>query len=70
MLPTGPDKPLRRLIWLERDRFGGWGCSKCGWVFNPSGWPAGKSLDEQIEKSQKQLSGEFESHACDKHHQR
>jgi hypothetical protein len=69
MLQQGPEKSQRRLVWVERSTFGGWGCSVCGWVFNPSGWPAGKSLDETIDNSQKLLTEEFDSHICVHHSQ-
>jgi hypothetical protein len=67
MIPKGPERPSRHLVWVERDGFGGWGCSVCSWVFNPSGWPAGRSLDEKIENSQTRLSGDFDSHDCNNH---
>jgi hypothetical protein len=68
MSTTGPEKSSRHLLWVERDGFGGWGCSVCSWVFHPSGWPAGKSLGEKIENSQKMLSKDFESHGCNNYH--
>jgi hypothetical protein len=36
----------RKLVWIEQQRFRGWGCSECAWVFNPSGALTGKSYDE------------------------
>jgi hypothetical protein len=54
----------RELVWVARQSFEGWGCSACAWVFNPSGWPSGKSLEEMKENFQVQLSAEFAAHAC------
>jgi hypothetical protein len=58
---------LRKLIWIERDRFRGWGCSECAWVFNSSGAPTGKSLDEAKRNFVLQRDNEFASHVCAKH---
>jgi hypothetical protein len=54
----------RRLVWIETQRFRGWGCSECSWVFNPSGAPVGHSLDEMIQNYEKQREQEFASHDC------
>jgi hypothetical protein len=67
MIPEGPEKSSRRPVWVERDGSGGWGCTVCSWVFIPSRWPAGKSLNEKIENSRKMLSGDFQSHDCNNH---
>jgi len=40
----------RQLVWIEEQRFWGWGCSECAWVFSPSGIPAGKSIEEMKQK--------------------
>jgi hypothetical protein len=45
MIPEGPEKSSRHLVWMEGTGLGG--CSVCSWVFIPSDWPAGKSLDER-----------------------
>jgi hypothetical protein len=63
------EKSSRRLVWVERGGFAGWGCTVCAWVFDSSVWPAGKSLNETIENSQKRLAIDFESHDCSQHHQ-
>jgi rubredoxin len=44
--------------------FSGWGCSACAWVFNPSAWPPGKSLEEMKTNFEARRRKEFESHAC------
>jgi hypothetical protein len=54
----------RKLVWVERQAFQGWACSECAWVFNPSGTPTGKSLDEMKQNYEKQRDKEFTSHVC------
>ena len=58
---------LRKLVWIEHDRFRGWGCSECAWVFNPSGALTGKSLDEAKRNFELQRDKEFTSHVCADH---
>src|SRR5713101_1578769 len=58
---------LRELGWIEHDRFRGWGCSECAWVFNPSGAPTGKSLDESKRNFELQRDKEFKLHVCADH---
>jgi hypothetical protein len=55
---------LRKLVWIEEDRFRGWGCSECAWVFNPSGAPTGKSFNESVRNFELQRDKEFTSHVC------
>lgn len=55
----------RKLVWIEQQR--GWGCSECGWVFNPSSSLAGKSLDEMMGNFELQRDKEFASHVCANH---
>jgi hypothetical protein len=57
----------RKLKWVEGRTFWGWGCSECDWIFNPSGVPAGKSLDEMKRSSNVRLSEKFEAHVCAAH---
>jgi len=57
----------RELVWIEHDRFRGWGCSECAWVFNPSGAPTGKSLDESKRNFELQRDKEFKLHVCADH---
>jgi hypothetical protein len=58
---------IRELEWIEKPRFRGWGCSECGWVFNPSGAPTGKSLDESLRNFELQRDKEFTAHVCAEH---
>ncbi len=64
MLHKGQESSSRRLVWGQTSRR--WGCSECGWVFNPSG-PTGNSIDEMMRNFQVQLSVKFASHACANH---
>jgi hypothetical protein len=54
----------RKLIWIEENRFRGWGCSECPWRFNPSGSPTGNSFDEMIWNFELQRDKAFTSHVC------
>ena len=57
----------RKLVWVERQNFQGWGCTECAWVFNPSGPPVGKSLDEMKQNYEQRRDKEFASHVCAEH---
>jgi hypothetical protein len=64
MLNQARESWSRKLVRVEGRSFEGWGCSECAWLFNPSGPPVGKSLDEMKQNFQMQLSEEFASHDC------
>ena len=72
-LDPGPSSSLpsivatREMVWIDKERFRGWGCSECGWVFNPSGAPTGKSFDESLRNFELQRDKEFTAHACAEH---
>jgi hypothetical protein len=57
----------RKLVWIERRNFQGYGCSECPWVFNSSGTPAGKSLDEMKKDYEQQRDKHFAAHVCAEH---
>jgi len=57
----------RKLVWIEEQRFLGWGCSKCAWVFNPSGSPRGKSINEMKQHYERQRDKDFAAHVCAEH---
>jgi hypothetical protein len=57
----------RKLIWIEKSRFRGFGCSACSWVFTPSGTPKGDSFDEMMQNFELQRDNEFASHICAEH---
>jgi hypothetical protein len=54
----------RMLVWVEQQHFLGFGCSECGWRFEPSGAPTGTSFDEMIRNFELQRDKEFTSHVC------
>jgi rubredoxin len=54
----------RKLVWVESQKFQGWGCSECAWVFNPSGPVVGRSIDEMKTHYEQQRDKEFTSHVC------
>ena len=57
----------RKLVWIEQQRFRGWGCSECAWVYNPSGAPAEKSFEEMMRNFELQRDREFTLHVCANH---
>ncbi|HLN02300.1 MAG TPA: hypothetical protein VK335_23635 [Bryobacteraceae bacterium] len=57
----------RELVWIEQQRFVGWGCSECAWVFNPSGIPTGNSLDEMKRNYELRRDKDFAAHLCAEH---
>jgi hypothetical protein len=54
----------RKLVWIEEQRFQGWGCSECAWVSTPLGAPIGKSLDEMMQNYEQQRDKYFAAHVC------
>jgi len=60
----------RRLVWIEQDRFRGFGCSECGWRFKSSGKPTGTSFDEMMRNFELLRDKEFASHVCANHSER
>jgi hypothetical protein len=58
---------LRKLIWIEKPRFQGCGCSECAWSFKPSGPPSGKSLREMKDTFERLRDKEFATHVCAEH---
>jgi hypothetical protein len=57
----------RELVRIEQKDFRGFGCSKCGWRFKPSGAPTGASFDQMMRNFELQRDKEFASHACADH---
>ena len=55
---------LRKLTWIEEERFQGWRCSECAWLFNGSGPPSGHSLNEMMENYERLRDKEFAAHIC------
>jgi hypothetical protein len=57
----------RELIWIDQERFRGFGCSECGWRFNPSSVATSTSFDEMMRNVELQRDKEFTSHVCADH---
>jgi hypothetical protein len=57
----------RKLIWVDKKSFQGFGCSACTWVFKSSGAPTGHSFDEMMRNFELQRDNEFTSHICAEH---
>ena len=57
----------RRMVWIAKTRFRGFGCSECGWAFKPSDSPTGNSFDEVMLNLEVQRDREFSSHVCADH---
>jgi hypothetical protein len=57
----------RKLVWIEKQSFHGFGCSECNWVFKPSDALVRESLDEMKHKYEAQRDKEFVAHVCVKH---
>jgi hypothetical protein len=57
----------RKLKWIDEPAFQGWGCSECAWVFNPTGWPTGASIDEMKEDYERQRYKNWAAHVCAEH---
>jgi hypothetical protein len=54
----------RRMVWVEQSHFGGFGCSECGWRFNPSKDLTDTSFDEMMQSFALQRDREFRSDVC------
>ena len=57
----------RELVWIKQQRFAGWGCSECAWVFNSANALACKTFDEMVEKFALQRDKKFTLHVCADH---
>jgi len=54
----------RKLVWIDQKHFG---CSECGWRFEPSSAPTGGTFDEMMLNLELQRDKEFTSHVCTDH---
>jgi hypothetical protein len=57
----------RKVVWVEEERFRGFGCSECSWRFDSPAAPTGKSFDEMMRIIELQRDREFSSHICADH---
>jgi hypothetical protein len=57
----------RKLVWIDQQRFRGFGCSECGWRFKPSEMLSGGSFADVMRNFESQRDNEFASHVCADH---
>jgi len=57
----------RKLVLIAEKHLWGWSCSECAWMFNPSGTPSGKSIDEMKDNYEHQCNKAFAVHVCAEH---
>src|SRR5580658_6728551 len=58
---------MRTLTWIREAHFHGPACSRCGWLFRPSGPPTGISLQQMKENYMRCCNEEFAAHVCAEH---
>jgi hypothetical protein len=57
----------RTLTWISETSFHGPACSRCAWLFRPTGPPTGNSLTEMKENYMRSCNAEFAAHVCAEH---
>jgi hypothetical protein len=57
---------MPRRVWIENQKFAGFGCSECTWVFDPTGALVGKTLDQMKKEYEAERDRQFAAHACSK----
>jgi|SRR5580658_6060737 hypothetical protein len=57
----------RTLRWINETYFYGPACSRCAWLFRPTGPPTGISLQQMKEDYIWRCNGEFAAHVCAEH---
>jgi hypothetical protein len=57
----------RTLTWISETYFHGPACSRCAWLFRPSGPPMGISLQQMKENYMRRCNEEFAAHVCAEH---
>jgi hypothetical protein len=57
----------RALRWISETYFYGPACSRCAWLFRPTGPPTGISLQQMKEDYTRRCNGEFAAHVCAEH---
>jgi hypothetical protein len=57
---------VRRLIWMERQNFQGYGCSECDWVFEPTSevFGFGRSVEKMKQAYEVERDKAFATHVC------
>jgi hypothetical protein len=54
----------RTLTWIREAHFHGPACSRCAWLFRPTGPPIGMSLQQMKENYLRRCNEEFSAHDC------
>jgi hypothetical protein len=54
----------RKLVWIESQKFVGFGCSECLWVFKSTSPFVGRSLDRMKQAYKAEIDGAFAAHLC------
>src|SRR4029077_7153792 len=57
----------RKLVWIERPLFRGFGCSECRWRFKPADALTDISFNDMMRNFELQRDKEFTSHVCAYH---
>ena len=57
----------RRLVWIERQNFEGFGCSECDWVFRSASPFLGHSIEQMKQLYLNERHKEFAAHICAKY---
>jgi hypothetical protein len=57
----------RTLTWISETHFHGPACSRCAWLFRPTGSPTGISLEQMKENYMRSCNEEFAAHVCAEH---
>lgn len=57
----------RELVWVKTPDFQGWACSQCAWLFNPSDFIDGNTIDEMKQNYERERDRAFASHSCPEH---
>jgi rubredoxin len=54
-------------VGVEQERFQGWACSVCAWIFRGSGALDDKSIEEMKRQYEAERDKAFKSHVCVAH---
>jgi hypothetical protein len=57
----------REMTTIKREDFLSWGCSECGWLFEPKGPPVGENIEAMMDNFRSRRDREFASHVCAEH---
>jgi len=57
----------REMVWVERERFQGWVCSVCAWIFRGCGPLGDGSIEEMKRRYETERDTAFRLHLCADH---